>query len=87
MGIDGTISYPSKAAPQASDRLVEPEKRGVVAFIMSALHASRCRQASRVLRQYEHLLANELEQNSGDEHGRYEQDGANGIDEQVQAPK
>jgi hypothetical protein len=61
-----TISYPSEAVSQVSDRLVEPEKGGIIAFIMSALHASRRRQASRVIRQYEHLLTNELKQNSGE---------------------
>jgi hypothetical protein len=55
-----TISYASEAVSQASDRLVEPEKRGTIAFITSALHASRRRQARRVMRQYEHLLTNEL---------------------------
>jgi hypothetical protein len=61
-----TISYPAEAVSQVSDRLVEPEKGGIIAFIMSALHASRRRQASRVIRQYEHLLTNELKQNSGE---------------------
>jgi hypothetical protein len=61
-----TISYPSEAIPQVSDRLVEPEARGVIAFIMSALHASRRRQANRVLRRYEHLLTNKLKQEFGE---------------------
>ncbi|MCK1739988.1 hypothetical protein IVA80_03605 [Bradyrhizobium sp. 139] len=49
------ISHPSKAASQIS------EEQGIIAFIMSALHASRRRQAGRVIRQYEHLLGNEPE--------------------------
>jgi hypothetical protein len=61
-----SISYRSEAVSQASDRVVEPERRGVIAFIMSALHASRHRQARRVMRQYEHLLTNELKQDSGE---------------------
>jgi hypothetical protein len=61
-----TSSHPSEAVSQVSDRLVEPEKGGIIAFIMSALHASRRCQASRVIRQYEHLLTNELKQNSGE---------------------
>lgn len=61
-----TMSYPSEAVSQASDRVVEPERRGVIAFIMSALHASRRRQARRVMRQYEHLLTNELKLDSGE---------------------
>ena len=61
-----SISYRSEAVSQASDRVVEPERRGVITFIMSALHASRRRQARRVMRQYEHLITNELKQNSGE---------------------
>jgi len=61
-----SVSYRSEAVSQASDRVVEPERRGFLAFIMSALHASRRRQARRVMRQYEHLLTNELKQNSGE---------------------
>jgi hypothetical protein len=60
------ISYPSEAVSEVSDRLAEPKKRGIVAFIMSALHASRRRQASRVIRQYEHLLTNGLKHNYGE---------------------
>jgi hypothetical protein len=69
-----TISYSSEAVSQVSDRFVEPEKGGFIAFIMSALHASRRRQASRVIRQYEHLNSNKIPEN---ENGRYEQGGAN----------
>jgi hypothetical protein len=61
-----SMSYPSEDVSRASDRVAEPERRGIVAFIMSALHTSRRRQARRVMRQYEHLLTNELKQNSGE---------------------
>lgn len=61
-----SMSYPSEYVSRASDRVAEPERRGIVAFIMCALHASRRRQARRVMRQHEHLLTNELEQNSGE---------------------
>jgi hypothetical protein len=61
-----TMSEQSEAASQASERLTKSPKRGVIAFILSALHASRRRQALRVLRQYEHLLANELKHDSGE---------------------
>jgi hypothetical protein len=60
------ISYSSEAAAQVSDHHVEPVARGIFAFIMSALHTSRQIQAHRVLRWYEHLLANELKQDSGE---------------------
>ncbi|UPJ60962.1 hypothetical protein [Bradyrhizobium sp. 192] len=60
-----TISYPPETA-RVHDRLVEPDKRRIFAFIMSALHLSRQRHASRVMRQYEHLLAHELKQDSGE---------------------
>ena len=43
------ISYSSEAAAQVSDRHVGPEARGIFAFIMSALHASRQRQAHRLV--------------------------------------
>jgi hypothetical protein len=82
-----TISYPSEAVSQVSDRLVEPEKAGIIAFIRSALHASRRRQASRVIRQYEHLLTNELKKIPENENGRHEQGGANKIDDPTQGPK
>jgi hypothetical protein len=57
-----STSYLPEAVSQVSDRLVEPEKRGIFAFFMSALHSSRRHQASRVMRQYEHLLTHELKQ-------------------------
>ncbi|MCK1718814.1 hypothetical protein [Bradyrhizobium sp. 141] len=61
-----TISYPPEAAPKVHGRLVEPDKRRIFAFIMSALHLSRRRHASRVVRQYAHLLTHELKQDSGE---------------------
>ena len=60
------MSVWSGAAFQVPNRHVEPESRGVFAFIMSALHASRRHQADRVLRHYEHLLTNELKHDSGE---------------------
>lgn len=57
-----TISYASEAVSQPSHCIAQPEKRCVIVFIMSALHASRRRQARRLMRQYEHLLTNELKQ-------------------------
>ncbi|HEX9210060.1 MAG TPA: hypothetical protein VF901_06085 [Bradyrhizobium sp.] len=61
-----TISYPPEAASQVHDRLVEPDKRRIFAFIMSALHSSRWRHASRVMHQYESLLTRELKQDFGE---------------------
>jgi hypothetical protein len=55
-----TGSHPSDADSQVFDRLLGREERGIFACIMSALHASRRRQARRIIRQYEHLLGNEL---------------------------
>ncbi|WP_441234909.1 hypothetical protein [Bradyrhizobium sp. 930_D9_N1_4] len=55
------ISTMSATASETS----EPETPGIFAFIMSALHASRRRQASRIMRQCEHLLTNEREQDFG----------------------
>jgi hypothetical protein len=67
-----TISHRAEPAPHASRSLVKPKSPGIFAFIMAALHMSRRRQAARVLRQYEHLIArsaqrapHELNQNSG----------------------
>jgi hypothetical protein len=52
------ISYPSaRPAAYASDFLIEKEERSIFALITSALHSSRRRQASRILHQYEHLIA------------------------------
>jgi hypothetical protein len=56
-----------RPACRVSDRLVEPEEHGIVAFIISALHASRRRLASRVIRQCEHLLGNEAQKTSGEQ--------------------
>jgi hypothetical protein len=60
------MSVWSGAASQAPNRHVEPKSRGIFAFIMSALHASRRHQAGRVLRHYEHLLTNELKHDAGE---------------------
>jgi hypothetical protein len=60
------ISVWSGAASQVANRHVGSESRGIFAFIMSALHASRRHQAGRVLRHYEHLLTNEVEHDSGE---------------------
>jgi hypothetical protein len=60
------ISYSPEAASQVSDRPVEPKARGIFVFIMSSLHASRRRQAHRVLRRYEHLLTHEPKQDCGE---------------------
>jgi hypothetical protein len=54
------ISYPSEPAPHESDLVVEPERPGIFAFIMSAMHSSRRHQASRILRQYEPLIERKL---------------------------
>jgi hypothetical protein len=58
--------------PLASDSHVEKQERNIFTLIASALHASRHRQARRILRQYDHLIADaqmrishELSQNSG----------------------
>ena len=49
---------PSAGLPShASERHLENEERGIFAFIMAALHASRQLQARRVLRRYDHLIA------------------------------
>jgi hypothetical protein len=61
-----TVSHSSETASQVSDRLVHPKKRGMIAVIVSALHASRRRQACRVLRQYAFLRTSDLQQNSAD---------------------
>ncbi|UPJ40459.1 hypothetical protein IVB40_24560 [Bradyrhizobium sp. 40] len=60
------MSVWSGAASQVPNRHVGPASRGIFAFIMSALHASRRHQAGRVLRHYEHLLTNELKHNAGE---------------------
>lgn len=53
-----SVSRTSAApAPLASDFRVEKEEQSFFASITSALHRSRRLQASRILRQYEHLLA------------------------------
>ena len=66
------VSHPSAGlAPLASDFRIEKEERSIFAFITSALHCSRRLQARRILRRYEHLIADalrvrhELSQNSG----------------------
>jgi len=74
------ISYPSEAASQASERRREPEARGIFAFIMSALHASRRGQARRVLRQYEHLSQTNSNRIPENENGRCQQGGSSKID-------
>jgi hypothetical protein len=66
-------SLPSAGlTPLASDSHVEKQERNIFTLIASALHASRQRQARRILRQYDHLIADakmrishELSQNSG----------------------
>lgn len=64
---------------------VEPRKRGVVAFIMSALHASRRQQASRIMRELEHLLkAPKLDPET--ESDDFEQDGTNKDNDQIACP-
>jgi hypothetical protein len=59
------MSYSCEAVSHVSDRLIEPERRGIIPFIMSVLHASRRRQASRIICEFEHLLTND-QTGSGD---------------------
>ncbi|MCK1389491.1 hypothetical protein [Bradyrhizobium sp. 1] len=73
------ISTISSAAPQAA----KAKTQGLFAFIMSALHASRRRQANLVLHQYEHLFTYELKQDPGERNGRCEQGGSSKIDRPV----
>jgi hypothetical protein len=66
-------SRPSAApTPLASDSYVEKQEQNTFTLIASALHASRHCQGRRILRQYDHLIADakmrishELSQNSG----------------------
>jgi hypothetical protein len=68
-------SRPSAApTPLASDSYVEKQEQNTFTLIASALHASRHCQGRRILRQYDHLIADakmpishELSQNSGDQ--------------------
>ncbi|WP_143274891.1 hypothetical protein [Bradyrhizobium canariense] len=75
-----------RPACRVSDRLVESEKHGIVAFIISALHASRRRLASRVIRQCEHLLGNEAKKRPENKNGD-EQSDANKIGGPIPCPQ
>jgi hypothetical protein len=48
-----------------ADRLVEQQERGMVGFILSALHASRRRQARRIISEYARLTASDEQLNIG----------------------
>jgi hypothetical protein len=53
----GAMQTDADSLPLASDFHVGKAKRSFLAFIMSALHASRQLQARRVLSQNRHLIA------------------------------
>jgi hypothetical protein len=73
------MSYPSEATSQASAHRREPQARGIFAFIMSALHTSRRRQARRILRQYRHLSQTNSNGIPENENGRCQQGGSSKI--------
>src|ERR1700755_691881 len=51
------ISYPAEPASLVPSLLVEPGQPGIFSFLMTVLDVSRQRQARRILRRYEHLVA------------------------------
>jgi len=56
------VLQPRKAV---ADGLVQPQERGTIGFILSALHASRRRQARHIISEYAHLIASDEQLNIG----------------------
>ena len=75
-------SYPSEAVSQIPDRLVEPKKRCIIAFIMS-----RCMRRGAVRQVASYVSMSTCSQIPENENGRCEQGGANKIDEPIPGPK
>jgi hypothetical protein len=54
-----------KAVADLADHLAEPQARGMIDLILSALHASRRRLARRVIRECARLIASDEQENTG----------------------
>lgn len=59
------VLQPPKAVADLADGLVQPQERGMIAFISCALHASRHRQARRIISEYARLIAIDEQLNIG----------------------